>query len=215
MKADRRDGQAVPPRLFIALWPASAAREALAADLEAARTNQQALWTAVRWQPPDRWHTTLAFLGPAAPERVVAKVDGLMARPGVPRPSPVRLSRFGTFGPVVWVGVDHGPWLGELAHLLQRRLRTDDHRFRAHVTVGRVRGPAAPRRAKEAAAGLPTHDGPEWTPHEFTLLESRIGPEPQYRVHAWWPLGAPNRGERAAPDDARPGGTRPGDEREP
>ena len=112
---------------------------------------------------------------------------------------PIRLARAGAFGPVVWVGVEHGAWLADLAGRLQRTLRVADRRFRAHVTVGRVRGPEGAARAREVVPLLLPHAGPAWTPSEFTLVESTTGPAPEYRVIDRWPLNPP---DRAAPKPA-------------
>lgn len=177
-------------RLFLAMWPTSDAVCAIQADLSEARRHHPDL----RWQPPERWHVTLAFLGPAEADRAAASVDRLMSDP--PVPAPVRTRGAGTFGPVLWLGVEHGPWLADLAHLLQRGLRVPDARFRGHVTVARGRGPLARANAGAAVPGLAQHAGPAWTPDQVTLVASRTGPAPRYDVLAGWPL-------RGAPAEAR------------
>ncbi|MGB8020783.1 MAG: RNA 2',3'-cyclic phosphodiesterase [Candidatus Nanopelagicales bacterium] len=167
-------------RLFVAIWPDASAREALAATLDAARTE----YPDIRWQPESRWHVTLAFLGESDPSRTSSRLEAL----AMPASEPIRLEGSGTFGPIVWVGVEHGPWLTHLAARIRRKLRVDEPRFRAHVTVGRARGNRMTVRAKAAAAGLAEHSGPAWTPGRLTLVGSRIGPDPEYRVIAEWPL---------------------------
>jgi 2'-5' RNA ligase len=174
----------VTTRLFVAIWPSDAARDALAHTVDAARTSAPD----VHWQPPERWHITLAFLGPGDPARASARIAERVRDDRQSVAEPISLRRSGAFGPVIWVGVEHGSWLAELARGLQQSLRVADRRFRAHVTVGRVRGADGPARAEEAVASLAEHDGPAWTPGEITLVESVTGPAPAYRVLARWPL---------------------------
>ncbi len=173
-------------RLFAAVWPDQAAREALAGQLDRVRPEA----SGVRWQPPHRWHITLAFLGPGDPDIVTGRISATVARDPLPPAAPVHLSGSGTFGPVVWVGVEHGPWLPEVAARLQRAMRTRDHRFRAHVTVGRVRGSEALPHARAAAALFDGHAGPSWLPAEVTLVASTTGPQPEYHVLDRWALPA-------------------------
>ncbi|HYN56281.1 MAG TPA: RNA 2',3'-cyclic phosphodiesterase [Motilibacterales bacterium] len=178
-------------RLFLALWPDSASVEALAGILAPAR--QEA--ADVRWQPPERWHITMAFLGQADPEKTVRRVITHVAT-RLPAPAPIRLGLPGTFGPIIWVGVEHGPWLAELARGLQGVLRVADRQFRAHVTVGRVRGPDGSTRAREVVPLLSPLAGPAWTPTELTLVASTTGPAPEYRILERWPLGPAPAEER-------------------
>lgn len=170
-------------RLFAAVWPDPAARDALDLVLEPVRVRA----SAIRWQPPERWHITTAFLGMSDPERATARIDTVMSR-DISMAQPLRLVGSGTFGPVVWTGVAHGPWLGELAGRLQRALHTEDRRFHAHLTVGRARGANAPQLAREAAELLAAKGGLPWTPREITLVASEGGPRPRYEVIAAWPL---------------------------
>lgn len=181
-------------RLFVALWPDSAAVDALDSMVLPAR--QQA--ADVRWQPPERWHVTVAFLGQADPEKAVRRITSHVAT-GPPAPEPIHLGLPGTFGPIIWVAVEHGPWLGELSSGLQRALRTADRRFRAHVTVGRVRGRDGAGRAREVVPLISGPAGPAWTPTEFTLVESTTGPAPQYRILERWPLGGGPIGDARPP----------------
>lgn len=176
-------------RLFVAIWPDPDAIAALRRTVAPARAAHPDL----RWQSEERWHVTLAFLGQADPDRAAARLDGVLGgvRSGrVPGAEPIRLAGAGTFGPIVWTGVEHGPWLAELAGAVQQALNAPDRRFRAHVTVGRARGrPAdAARAARTAAGSLVDHDGPAWLPGEVTLVESTTGPRPAYRVLTRWPL---------------------------
>jgi 2'-5' RNA ligase len=176
----------VTDRLFVALWPDPEARAALRQTVDAARSEHPE----VRWQAEERWHITLAFLGDADPARTADRLADL-ARRGLPPVAPIRLASAGAFGPILWVGVEHGAWLADLAAVLQRRLHVADRRFRAHVTVGRTRGTSAPRVARSAVASLAGHHGPPWTPRAMTLVSSVNGPRPAYRVLGAWPLPGP------------------------
>jgi len=173
----------VTARLFVAIWPDAEVRDALAATVDQARTAAPD----VRWQPPERWHITLAFLGQADPAQAAGRIATHVAG-GLPAPAPIRLTGAGAFGPVIWVGVEHGPWLAALAAGLQTAVRVPDRRFRAHVTVGRVRGAGGPARAREVVSLLRPHVGPAWTPGEITLVESTTGPAPEYGIRGRWPL---------------------------
>ena len=184
-------------RLFVAIWPSAAAVEALALTVDGARRAAPD----VRWQPPERWHITMAFLGPGDPAKAGARIDGLARAERLPAAEPIRLQGSGSFGPVIWVGVDHGPWLATLAHGLQQALHVADRRFRAHVTVGRVRGADGPARATEVTASLVAHHGPTWTPAGITLVESLTGPAPAYHVLARWPLRQPAADPAAVPSN--------------
>jgi 2'-5' RNA ligase len=186
-------------RLFVAVWPDPGARGALRQAVDVALPAHPD----VRWQPEQRWHITLAFLGDVEPDRTAARIEDLAHR-GLPPAGAIRLNGAGTFGPILWVGVEHGAWLADLAALLQRRLHVADRRFRAHVTVGRTRGPDAVRLARTAAASLAGHRGPPWTPHGLTLVSSVNGPKPAYRVLRTWPLAGGQGGRLDQPTPAAP-----------
>jgi 2'-5' RNA ligase len=184
-------------RLFVAVWPDDAARAALADTVERARQAAPE----VRWQPPERWHITLAFLGVADPGRAAARISKAAQQGDAPAAEPIRLGSAGAFGPVVWVGVEHGDWFGDLARRLQHTLHVADRRFRAHVTVGRLRGEGGPARAREVVPLLASHVGPSWTPGEITLVESVTGPAPEYHILERWPLSPPSAGRAYGPSN--------------
>jgi 2'-5' RNA ligase len=186
----------VTARLFVAVWPDDAARDALADTVERARQAAPE----VRWQPPERWHITVAFLGVADPGRAAARIS-VFEQGDTSAAEPIRLVGAGAFGPVVWVGVEHGPWLADLARKVQLTLHVADRRFRAHVTVGRLRGDGGAVRAREVVPLLASHVGPSWTPGEITLVESVTGPAPEYHILASWPLRPPSAGRAHAPSN--------------
>lgn len=169
-------GQACPmaDRLFVAIWPPPDAVAHITAALAAERPDAPDL----RWQPPDRWHITLAFLGEADAERSHRR----LARTRLVPVGRLRIAGSGAFGPIVWLGVEHGRGLADLAAGLQATLRVPDRRFRAHVTVARARGRSGAPTARQAAEVLSGYRGPAWTPHEVTLVRSVGGPAPRYEV---------------------------------
>jgi 2'-5' RNA ligase len=167
-------------RLFFALWPDAAAREALA-DLArdtASRYGGRAV-------PAANLHLTLVFLGEVDPARIGAlrrAADG-PAGPGFP----FLLDRIGGFrrAGVVWAGCHQPPpALLALQSGLERRIREagfspDDRAFAPHLTLARrVRDPVEPGDMKAVA----------WRANAFALVETARG-EGAYRTLAEWPLG--------------------------
>ncbi len=105
------------------------------------------------WSRPSTMHLTLKFLGDVEEEAVPGVVRAVRsAAAGVPVFSFVTRS-VGAFPSlarpsVVWVGVAPVDELFELHAEIERRLRSlgfprERRRFRPHITVGRLRGPAA------------------------------------------------------------------------
>ena len=174
----------VDARLFVAIWPDDAPRDALADTVDRARGEAPD----VRWQPPARWHITLAFLGVADPGRAAARISTLERRGDTPAAEPIRLVGAGTFGPVIWVGVEHGPWLAEMARGLQQALHVADRRFRAHVTVGRLRGEGGATRAREVVPLLSPHCGPRLDAERDHAGRVCVRTRARVPHHREWPL---------------------------
>ncbi len=158
-------------RLFLALWPppevVTEIGDALPQDL-----------SELRWQPAQRWHITVAFLGDRSPEKELRRLDRLE----VPTAGPVHLQGSGSFGPVLWLGVVTGDWLAEMARRCAQLFDTGDRRFQAHVTVARARSAAGHRQLAAARAALAEFRSTLWMPSELTLVQSQTGPRPSYEV---------------------------------
>ena len=146
-------------RLFVSLRPPPDALDHLRAQLP-------------QWPgPPDRWHVTLAFLGEVAEAGPVDAALG-QALAGAPAPE-LRLAGSGTFGRVVWVGLEGElDVLARLAALVSAAARQagvalERRRFRPHLTVGHGGRPDPAR--------LSGYRGPTWTAGEVELVRSDLG----------------------------------------
>lgn len=159
-------------RLFIAIFPNPAARSHLREWLD----DQDLPSGGVRWQKPERWHLTLAFLGDRSLPNTLRRFRSLP----LPPPEPVQLLGAGSFGAAVWIGVQHGAWLAHLARSCQLRLGVDDRRFRAHMTVAYAKHPRGA--AGEVAARLQAYSGALWTPTSVDLVQSTLGPTATYNT---------------------------------
>ena len=207
--------EAVPPeparRLFFALWPDEAMRDAMAQA-----TREAALGSGGRPVPAANLHVTLAFLGSVAQRRLArlrevaraAALDPAVADPrgraGPREASSVSADRPGEALALAfdhleyWRGAqllcaapaESPAWTAALAGRLQARLAEsgfapDLKSFRPHVTVARkIERPGPVGRMPEVT----------WRFTELVLVESRTLPEgPLYSVAASWPLWAEKR----------------------
>jgi len=170
-------------RLFVAAWPDEALRAEIAERLTALRETGAPL----RWVAPENLHFTLHFLGDVDSGRVAGLVERLEESLRGARPFPVRLGALGTFPPrgtprVVWVGLDEGA--PEVSGLASRTgdalvdggfLAAPDRAFRAHVTLGRSKGPRGLERLVPRLAE-PFPPGRTHRLTEVRLVESRLMP---------------------------------------
>ncbi len=162
-----------------------------AADADGRRT--------VSWVAPQNLHFTLQFIGDAdaaTAERIVRH----LTQPLDVSPFQVAIAGVGTFPPsgpprVIWLGVSEGgPQLGALARAVNQRLDAiglprEDRPFRAHLTIGRVKGPVG-LRLREALAALREVAVGRCTIARVALFESRLSPRGSiYSVVAASPLG--------------------------
>ncbi len=165
-------------RLFLAVWPEAAARQALA--------DWVAGWHWPRGAKPvpaDRWHLTLHFIGPVPRARLAGLVPRL--RVAAPRFA-LGLSALEHWsgGLVVLVPSAAEPLPaglaalhGALAEALAREgLPVEPRPYRPHVTLARRAAGARP-----PAGGLALR----WPATGYALVESRQG----YRTLARYPLG--------------------------
>ena len=182
-------------RTFVAIELPDEARAylaALQADLAWAGAD-------VRWVRPDRMHLTLVFLGNVAMERLAALEEAVGGACAGGREMTLRLSGVGRFPPrgrprVVWAGIEEPT--GALPALQERLAeatapfaeKVENRPYRAHLTLGRVRGGSA-RALAEAAAARAAAAGPAFEAREVLLLKSQLSPRgPTYTPLARLPL---------------------------
>jgi len=169
-------------RLFFALWPDAAVREALA------RSSRELLGRRVKQVPEENLHITLAFAGPVtAPVR-----DCLMAAAGGIRCAPFELviDHVGHWPRprILWAGPTHTPaGMWSLVEALNQAfescgLSREARPFQAHITLARKVGRAPP-----LAAMTPV----PWSIGDFSLVESVTDASgASYRRLVTWKLDA-------------------------
>jgi 2'-5' RNA ligase len=81
--------------------------------------------------------------------------------------------------------VDLAGRLADVARSL--RLAVEDRPYRPHLTLGRWR-PGRPADG-DLVDRLADYRGPSWPVREVRLLESHLGPKPEYTTLAAWPVG--------------------------
>jgi RNA 2',3'-cyclic 3'-phosphodiesterase len=175
-------------RLFFALWPDAAMREALWNATRPALANAHG----GRAVPADNLHVTLAFLG-AVPESSLAtlrELAGTVARDiACPAPLDVTLDTIDHWRRAQILCATAGQAClaaGDLAERLRGALVTggfapDLKPFRVHVTLA--------RQVRSASPGLRMPPVP-WRFDDFALIESRTGPEgSSYSMVESWVLG--------------------------
>jgi 2'-5' RNA ligase len=186
-------------RLFVAIVPPPAA----VAELDERTAPLRPDWPGLRWTGREAWHVTLAFLGEVqeqvlpelgvrlerAARRHLAQdiaVRGAGAFPGAARAR------------VVWAGLqaDEAPLSALAASVAAGARRAgapspdEGRRYRAHITLARLREPADVRPLTGELADL---TGSRWAAGHIHLIRSHPGgPEPgsrpRYEDLGRWPL---------------------------
>lgn len=177
-----------PPtqRLFFALWPSDAQRQAMVDWIDALGLGQQG-----RPVSEQNLHITLVFLGDTPLDRVDCIIS--RAAPSNAASFVLRFDRLGYFrrAQVLWAGVSHlPPVLARLHHELEQALvpcgyRPEPREFTPHLTL---------RRKVARKPELPADPSPLlWPIDQFCLVSSMLTPAgAEYSVVKRYPLGAPN-----------------------
>ena len=180
-------------RLFVALIPPHVVAEELATRVAPLRE----LAPELRWNRPEQWHLTLAFLGEvgdAARGDVANRLERAARRHP---PLPLSFAGGGRFGGrVLWTGVrGDGNALRRLAESVRAaarraRLPVEERPYRPHLTLAR----AADVELRALVERLASFEGQEWVAEELHLVRSHLGAGPGgtalYEPLASWPLGA-------------------------
>lgn len=144
-------------RLFIGIAPDRAATQALAHTAQALRAAVRG-----RYVRPEMYHMTLAFLGQVDEGDVPRVRAAMRAAAATAAPFALRLGALGTFGDVLWRGVEDSRALLRLATAVRAALDGegipyDGRAFRPHFTLARrARGQAADMALPGAAFDVDT-----------------------------------------------------------
>ena len=187
-------------RLFVAVElheEVLTAAEALISDVRG-RAARLAPAARITWLTRERLHLTLAFIG----ELPESQMPPLVIALGEAADSPafaIRIAGLGAFPPrgrprVLWAGITEGHDLlvaaasRVAAALSSCGVRSEERPFRPHLTLARVREPAA-LRADALFAGLEATVVGSTPVGAITLFQSRLSPAgSQYGVLARVPL---------------------------
>jgi 2'-5' RNA ligase len=139
-------------RAFFAIELGESARRAAAGV--ARRLREGPGGDGVRWVRPEALHVTLRFLGDVDPARVAPLASRAARELAALRPFALRLGKAELFPTpsrprVVALGLEPAAPLAELAGAVERAVvaegfAPEERPFRAHLTLGRVRGPRFP-----------------------------------------------------------------------
>lgn len=198
-------------RVFVAIPLPEDVRASLAAlQQELARSRAD-----VKWVEPANLHLTLKFLDDITEAQHQAAAALLRDAASCEAPFRMSLREVGAFPSghvprVVWVGVEEGrEAVGRLADAIEqgsRRLglRKDEHRFSAHVTLGRVRSSTHRQVLADAMVGAAWRPPEAWRISAIRLYQSELSAAgSRYRVLDERALGASSAPSPAPP--ARPG----------
>jgi len=166
--------------------------------LEKIEKELQAARAAVSWVKPERIHLTLKFLGNVFPEQIIGIQQALDKVAAVASPLRLQPAGCGAFPTikqmrVVWVGLRGD---GELLQKLQQEVdaamvplgfEPEKRPFRAHLTLGRVKGRQGLRALQEALLAQQTFAAEAFDVNELVLYKSELKPEgarytPLYRA---------------------------------
>ena len=187
----RREGRAV--RAFFAWALPEAARAEVAAQMQALRARPNG--DAVRWVRSEGYHVMLRFLGnvalPLVPELVAGVEQALLdAKPFAVQLGPPRAFPSARRPRVVVLALEPEAELAALAERIEAAvvhcgLRPEKRRFRAHLTLGRLRNQKLPELA------LPVTESGPLAVHDVVLFHSDLGRDgSRYTPLAHLPLAA-------------------------
>ena len=173
-----------PVRAFLAIELPEQVRTVLLGLIERFRhTGMKASWV-----KPENIHLTLRFLGNVDPTRFEALREDLQARLALAEPFELHVRAVGAFPSparprVVWAGVEDPS--GQL-HTVQAAceiaatsigLEPEQHAFKPHITLGRLRNRGPQQNLTDALNGEATFDGGDFMPRAVSLFLSNLTPQ--------------------------------------
>ena len=194
-RPDRSVGPTV--RAFVAVNLDQDLKDALAKVQERLKATR----ADVGWVRPESLHLTLKFLGQVEESRLGAVAEAIAAAATGYGSFRLVLGGVGAFpqpraARVVWIGVQQG---AEALVTLQARVEAglealgfarEERPFAAHLTLGRVRGPARREQLAVALTSIPAEPLREMLLHRIDLMKSELGPGgARYTALQTFPLG--------------------------
>ena len=183
-------------RLFIAVDTPEDVRRELARVREHLRASR----ADARWEPDEKLHCTLKFIGDLPDRQAGPLGDALAAETRNAAPFDVRYAGVGCFPDkrrprIVWAGIqDPAGGIQALAALADRVCRTfgvppEDRPFHPHVTLGRIRSLVSSDDLLSRMDSI-TFEGPTVRIGEILLVRSTLKPSGSvYTVVRRFPLG--------------------------
>jgi 2'-5' RNA ligase len=166
-------------RLFVALGMSREVGDRLAALVDELRRTDPAQ----RWVRPENLHITLKFIGHIAADRLPGVGDAL-SRVQISEPVDLEFRDIGFFPherhpTVVWVGIESGPALAQLAGEVDRALAAcgiarDKRPFAPHLTLGRFGETRVPVGLREQIGRAKGRSFGRLRTGEFQLMESKL-----------------------------------------
>lgn len=169
-------------RLFVAVEASAAVRDEASRLVEGLKKAS----ADVKWVEPENVHWTLHFFGETPEERVPDIAAALREAAEGLSAFPVKLGRAGAFPStrsprVAWLGLASGE--NELVGLAERVRRAlasrgfevEERPFKAHLTLGRVRGPEGAARLGKMLEDAQAREA--MTVASVVLMQSKLGPE--------------------------------------
>lgn len=160
----------------------------LQGSLEALQKELQRTDAPVSWVKPDRIHLTLKFLGDVPPGRI-ADIQAQLAEIAVhTQPFRLQAAGCGAFPTlqqmrVVWVGLKGDiPSLRDVQQRVEEAMaaldfKREDRPFKAHLTLGRVKGRQRLRVLQEALLARQAFEAEDFDVTELVLYKSELRPE--------------------------------------
>ena len=157
----------------------------------------------VKWVRPDDIHLTLVFLGNVPVEEIAAVAAAVGGAAAGMEPIRLRAGGAGCFPlhgrpRVGWIGIEEPTGVlarlqAAVAEATARFAEKPERReYKAHLTIGRVRGGRGAEELSEAVAALADAEGPEFEAAEVVIFESVLAREgPTYMPLARVLFGTP------------------------